>query len=141
MKKYLIGLAALLVVVTGCGNKGKELTCTLEEDDQKMVVEMNFGKDDVIDKMTMTMTMKFEQELTKEELASIQPYIDSMCDSYPHEEVDCKINTDTKGAEIIVVYDIENMSEEAKKDLGYSDEEGKFDVMKKAIEEDGYTCK
>ena len=36
MKKYLIGLAALLVVVTGCGNKGKELTCTLEEDDQKM---------------------------------------------------------------------------------------------------------
>ena len=43
--------------------------------------------------------------------------------------------------EIIVVYDIENMSEKAKEDLGYTDEEGKFDAMKKAIEEDGYTCK
>ena len=141
MKKYLIGLVALLVVATGCGNKGKELTCTGDENGVKRAITINFDGNDKAKKITITGKNNYEREITKEELEASKPYLDTLCDSYPHEAADCEVNADTKGLEIVVVYDITKMTNEEIEELGFDDATLTYENAKEHFEEDGLTCK
>ena len=139
MKKYLILLVAMLLVVTGCG--GKELSCTLEEDGQKAVVDMKFGKDDIVTELKMTMSVPLEEELTDDEKATMESYMGLFCAAYDYEGIECKTNTKSDAIEIVITMDMDGMSAETKTEMGYTDEEGTYDAMKKDLEESGYTCK
>ena len=141
MKKYLIVfVAVMLLVVTGCGNT-KTLSCSLEEDGQKAVVDMEFGDNDVLTKMTMTMSVALEEELTDDEKAMMESYMELMCDAYDYEGIDCKVDTGSKSVDVVITMNLDKMSAEDKTEMGYSDAEATYDAMKKAAEEDGYTCK
>lgn len=140
MKKYLIALVALLIVATGCGN-GKKLTCTKEDDEANSVVNIQFDKNDVVTTMEIVATTKFEKELNETEKAALEEYAATMCEDYPDDFADCKINVSSKSLELKITYDIANMTEEEKEEFGFSEESGTYDEMKKDAEKDGFTCK
>lgn len=138
MKKYLIALVALLVVATGCGNS-KKLTCTMTEDGAKEEIVMTYKKDDLA-KIEMTSTTVSEEEISKDEIAMYEGFVCGMLNAMS-EQVDCKVSAKGKELTMKVTMNIEKMTAEELEELGYKAEETSYEDMKKAAEEDGYTCK
>ena len=137
MKKYLVVLVAMLLVVTGCG--GKKLNCTMEEDGQTAKVVVEFDKNDKAKKVDMTMTMPFEEELSKEEMEYMESYMGLLCSAFDYEGVTCKTDMSSKKVDVIIDMDFGKMSKETLEELEF--EATSYDEMKKSLEESGYTCK
>ena len=139
MKKYLVVLVAMLLVVTGCG--GKKLTCTMEEDGQTAKTVVEFDKNDKAKKVNMTMTMPFEEELSKEEMEYMESYMGLMCAAFDYEGVTCKTDMSSKKVDVVIDMDFGKMSKETLAELDFDAEATSYDAMKKSLEESGYTCK
>ena len=139
MKKYLLVLAIMLLVATGCGKSGKTLSCEKKESDgtiEKVVAE--FDKDNNATAVTMTMTMPFEEGVTKEEAEQTAGFV---CAMVSFEGATCDTKVKDNALEVIFKFDLSKLSDETKEEMGYSKESATYDAMKKSMETAGYTCK
>lgn len=141
MKKFLFLFAALmLVVVTGCG-KTNSLKCTYEDDEQKAVYEMEFDKNDEISTLKMTTSMKLEEELTDEETEQMKSYMSLMCMGFDYEGSKCDVEVEKNAVNLVISIDMTKLTDEEKAELSYNAEDGSLEAMKKAAEDEGFTCK
>ena len=141
MRKYLFSLVAVLLLITGCGNERKKLTCTMEEDGTINEVKMEFGKNDNLTLITMKMVKSFEKELTDDEVKLYENASSVACEQYPKESVECEANVTKKELELVVTYKIAKMTNEELSEAGYKKESATYDEMKKSAENSGFTCK
>lgn len=127
MKKGKLLAASLLVLftMTGCG--GKKLTCTNEikesgiEMNQK--IDVNF-KGDKVDSMKISIDVTLPDSLKDQK--------QTMIDSVKEEVKEAKVTETKNGFKVTGSADA--------KDLG-TDNEAKYDDVKKTLEATGYKCK
>ena len=139
MKKYLALLVAVLLVVTGCGEK--KLTCTMDDESGSEKMVYTFNKDNVATKVDATMTSKFDTELSKEEQESYKSLLDTMCALYDGDAYKCSVDVSAKEYSLTITMDINKMTAEEKEEAGYTEKEATYDYLKENLEESGYTCK
>lgn len=118
MKKLICGLAmcSFALVLAGCG-KGDKLTCTIEADGMTNEETFTF-KDSKVSKYESSMVFESEE------------YAEAM---YGIAKLDSEANVKKDGKKVTLVVDEETIEEQ------YGDQT-KEDI-KKAFEEQGYTCK
>ncbi len=129
MKKRVIlslFVVASLFVLTACGG-GKTLTCTMEEDGNKMTAKIVFDKDGKkVEKATIESTFEFEDEDTAKQMVE---FLESACEGEDAPK-DCSVKQ--SGKEVTM-----KMSP----DLDDEDLAGTFEEVKQGLIDDGYTCK
>lgn len=158
MRKVVYGFGivmASMVLLTGCGGEqGKVLTCSKTESEegifetkteQKYVFKELEDSKTELSKFTLKAEMKFGEkaleEATKEE---IDENLDELLKAFQKETTDgTKINAKKieNGVSVVVEGDLSNISEENKESFLKDDVELTYDAYKKALEEDGFTCK
>lgn len=158
MRKVVYGFGivmASMVLLTGCGGEqGKVLTCSKTESEegifetkteQKYVFKELEDSKTELSKFTFKAEMKFGEkaleEATKEE---IDENLDELLKAFQKETTDgTKINAKKieNGVSVVVEGDLSNISEENKESFLKDDVELTYDAYKKALEEDGFTCK
>lgn len=127
MKKGKLLAASLLVLLTMTGCGGKKLTCTNEikesgiEMNQK--IDVNF-KGDKVDSMKISIDVTLPDSLKDQK--------QTMIDSVKEEVKEAKVTETKNGFKVTGSADA--------KDLG-TDNEAKYDDVKKTLEATGYKCK
>lgn len=142
MKKvYGLFLAILsLTVITGCGSKKNEITCTSTQDDQKVVATVKTDKDDKITNVKMSTSMKAS---SKEELDSTYKLLNSSLDEMNKNE-GAKVSLSKKDLTLTmtVQVDLTKISDDVKSSLGLGDEFNTTGAeFKKTATSNGATCK
>ena len=136
-------LALVLVVVTGCGSKGKTLSCT------------KTSGEGIKDTTTITVTLKGDSaskvKVTEEYVATDEysDFITQLASSFELAFADIKemkgvsLKSNIKGNTFSYEYvaDLTKMSKEDVDKLDMGDFSLGYDALKKSAEEDGYTCK
>ncbi len=125
--KWLAASLLVLLTMTGCGSKG--LTCTSESNslgmEMKNTIKVNF-KGDKVDSMKVTVDVTLPDSLKDQK--------QTMIDSF-------KENGDVENAKVTETkngFKVEGSANA--KDLG-TDNNAKYDDVKKALEGSGYKCK
>lgn len=130
----LLGLSSMLFL-TGCGGDAHTLTCSKTEDDGKVEVKVKFNSDETkAEKVTMDMTMKGD-DASKEELEQAKALYEGFLCANKGEDGFDKCEVSVKGNDLVI--HMEGTAES----LGEEDFDGSMEEVKKAAEEDGYTCK
>lgn len=127
-KKVILSLLVMssLFVLTACGG-GKKLTCTMEEEGNKMTANIVFDKDGTkVEKATVDSTFAFEDEDTAKQMVD---FLKSACEGEDAPK-DCSVKQ--KGKEVTMT-----MSGDAEE----SEMTGTYDEVKADLIEEGYTCK
>lgn len=127
-KKVILSLLVVssLFVLTACGG-GKKLTCTMEEEGNKMTANIVFDKDGTkVEKATVDSTFAFEDEDTAKQMVD---FLKSACEGEDAPK-DCSVKQ--KGKEVTMT-----MSGDAEE----SEMTGTYDEVKADLIEEGYTCK
>lgn len=146
MKNFLkVGVLALvLVLVSGCGAKGKVLTCTMTNEETGMksdqTMKVSF-KDNKASKVNMTMKMTLDDEYASY-LSSVKSMMDSEFEEFTSKtgvKYDSKADKNT--ININLELDVTKLSESDLKDMNFDNSLGTYDEVKKSLEESGYTCK
>lgn len=127
MKKGKLLAASLLVLLTMTGCGGKKLTCTNEIKESgiemNQIIDVNF-KGDKVDSMKVTVDVTLPDSLKDQK--------QTMIDSMKEEVKDAKVTETKNGFKVTGSTDA--------KDLG-TDNEAKYDDVKKTLEATGYKCK
>lgn len=143
-KTKLLGCLLIVPLLAACGNGGKTLVCERTEEDGLLIEthEYTFTKDDVASGLTSTIKYDFSKvenftELgctdlddCKEKASSLK----SQCDA-DNDYDNCSVK-DTKDTVSI----IGKVSKEAIENVK-DKEEGKYENIKKNLEDSGYKCK
>lgn len=153
MRKVAYGFGVLLmavVLLTGCGNSEKVLTCTISHNDSGVVLdseEKYTFNGTQISKVDLKMTYHFEDsilaELTEEELTQmIDEIASNLNDSFETDE-GTTINVEKNKDNLVftLVGDPAKMSEENKTTWIGDSKSYSYDMSKKNLEDQGYTCK
>ena len=142
-------LAVSVLLITGCGNSEKTLTCTSSEEDSglKMSQEVTMTfKDDKISNVKMSI----DNEATDDTIIDNWDMFVSMLETQfeKTDEDGVKLSTDNDTANHIynvsLEVDLEKASDDSlsKYDLdGIADENATYEDTKKELEDSGYTCK
>ena len=127
----LIGIGFGALVLTGCGGKAHTLVCDLKSGDQSNHIEIEFNDDETkAEKISLELSMNVGDEATEEQIDQTKQYLEEGCKSSGYS--DCKVSVDGKK----IVYSYSTTPEESGMETT-----GKIEDVKKAAEEDGYTCK
>lgn len=130
-------MAAMVVLLTGCG--GDKLVATKTEDGLEQKVEVTF-KNDKASEIVMTMETNSEEEA--EEAADMYKGIMAMASGMAEEggeEVDLGMEVEAKGKKLIIKMNAEAFMEQYGEDV--SDEELTREALEKSLEESGFTIK
>ena len=140
MKKYLMTLSVLLValvVVTGCGDSGKKLSCKGKEGDADTEAIVTFK-----DEKVSAITIKSSSEASyKEEANAAKTLLDTTYGPQFEkvEGVSYKAEVKDKRVTMILDIDISKTSDDIKESFATSSTT--YDDIKKEYEGKGYTCK
>ncbi len=146
MKKCLgVALAVIMVgTLTGCGSS-KTLKCsqTLSETDDmtmKQDLKFTFNKDEV-SVMSAVQTIEVSDDY-KSYLSELEDGLKDEMEQY-EDVAGYSYDLKTKGNTVTftLTADLAKMDEEAKEDLSLDETGVSYDDIKKAYEEQGYTCK
>lgn len=144
-KSVFLSLGICLLLLTGCMNKTKTLTCSKNLSDSSIKmdqkIDIKFVNDKVED-MSTTITVNLPD--------SYKSYIDTFKENLEKEYKSkygkyksIKLETNVKGdsqIDVNMYFDYKNMSSSDKKELNLSGSE-KYSVNKKTLEDQGFTCK
>ena len=142
-------LAVSVLLITGCGNSEKTLTCTNSEEDSglKMTQEVTMTfKDDKVSYVKMSV----DNEATDDAIIENWDMFVSMLETEFEEtsKDGVKLTTNNNANKHIynvsLEIDLEKASEDALKEYGLSsitEENASYDETKKSAEDDGFTCK
>lgn len=137
MKKgmLLVALAVPTLLVTGCNEQEKSLTCTLTEDaggaTTTSVMDMNFKGNQVQD-ITLDITIDYTDEYK------------SFAEIFEQTLESQKTNLEDIGYEVKITSGENSLTLTAQGTKDTLDEEeitGSYDATKESLEEAGYTCK
>ena len=144
-KKLFLGalIGVMLLSVTGCGNSGTILTCTMEDssDGTTMTQEWNVSfENDIATKMTSITKIEVNDEY-EEQLDQIEESLKET-DLQQTEGMKESFERDGNILTMTVEADVTKMTEEEKDDFGFSDnDDNSYDTVKENLESEGYTCK
>ena len=127
----LVGLGCGALLLAGCGGKAHTLTCTMESEEQKQTIEIQFDKDEKkAESVWMEMTMSLGDDVADDQVSQSKDAIKSGCEQAGYKK--CKVSSSGKK----LTYSFETTPESA----GF-EAYGTLEDTKKAAEADGYTCK
>lgn len=146
MKKiYILMIGFFMILLTGCG-KEQFLECsqTFEQAGmsikQDMTATFNFVEATYID-----MTLDIHVDDSYLELASIETLRDELKKEYDSQYnkdgITLNYTTSKNNVVVDVDFDLKNISDKDKKTLDLGDVYGTIEATKKAMEDQGYTCK
>ena len=146
-KKYFMitALALSIITLSGCVGEVKTLECTktIETEGMKTKELLNaeFSKNKVtnINMSILFDTTGQEKELTKVLEATLN---DTFEEEYGNKKgVEYKVNATSSEVGVSIKMELDKMTEEDKKELDVNDNYSTYDDSKKALEDEGYTCK
>ena len=147
MKKKLILLSAIaltMLLVTGCGNKTRVLSCSINgtESGVKYTQDMDATfKGDKVAKIDMKMAFDIS-EFPEDYKPTLE---ENMRKTYEetYKKTGSSVKVETKDNDILVYInmDLEKMSDEDKAALNVVDTKGSYSATKLDMEKSGYTCK
>lgn len=143
MKKVMSLFVAVLalILVTGCGNNGKTITCSQDVMGQEMTIAATTDKDDKVTKVKMEMSMKANSE---EEAKAAVASLELGKAAYEGKE-GIKVNVSRKGVKAIMTIeaDLTKASKEDLEELDMAIEDADLTGanFKKNAEDEGATCK
>lgn len=142
MKKLLLSLG-LVLVLTGCG--GKKLTCTAEEEEMgmKMVGKATITfKGDKVAKVKETADVTVTDEM-KSLIDTLKSSLEESYNKYNDYGVKAKVTVKDATISTSIEYNVNKISDENLEKLKDSDiyYSGTYDEVKKALEDEGFTCK
>ena len=129
----LVGVGVGALLLSGCGGGGSDhtLVCDLKSGEQTNHVEIKFNDDETkAEKISYELSMSVGDEATEEQLEQTKEYLEEGCKTSGNKNCSVKI----EGKKLI--YSYETTPEDANIEAN-----GKLEDVKKAAQEDGYTCK
>lgn len=143
MKKVLMALAAMgiVLVLTGCGTE--TLTCTMSQDEsgmkmnQKAVVTF---EDNEVTKMKMDVEVEVDEAYANY-ISMMESMLESQFTQFSDNGAKVDVSSDDSKINVSIDMDVKKMTDEQKENLDMEDVYGSKDATKKALEEQGYTCK
>ena len=153
MKKISMVFLSLLtiILIAGCGTteeKEQKLVCTSIENDDGMSIESVISmtyKNNKLNHMTMEVNTKVTDSDIQENWGIFESAMDEDNKEFNKDGISLKVESDAKNYEYKTTLDIdvENATEEALKEQGFSDlkkDNSTIKSSKEAAEEDGYVC-
>ncbi len=153
MKKISMIFLGLLtiILIAGCGTteeKEQKLVCTSTENDDGMSIESVISmtyKNNKLNHMTMEVNTKVTDSDIQENWKIFESAMDEDNKEFNKDGISLKVESDAKNYEYKTTLDIdvENTTEEALKEQGFSDlkdDNSTIKSSKEAAEEDGYVC-
>lgn len=146
MKKQLIGAAAALLLLAGCGSaneatKKETKACTFKESDQEIVITLE-ADDNIIKTMTVGIGMDVGVDLNEEQLAAMKPAI---LESIGYDEEDgVEVKLESKDGVLHAEVKMDASADGAfMKSMGIDADESdmKLDEFVQFMEEEGAVCK
>ncbi len=143
MKKGLMALAAMgiVLVLTGCGTE--TLTCTMSQDEsgmkmnQKAVVTF---EDNEVTKMKMDVEVEVDEAYANY-ISMMESMLESQFTQFSDNGAKVDVSSSDSKINVSIDMDVKKMTDEQKENLDMEDVYGSKDATKKALEEQGYTCK
>lgn len=143
MKKVLMALAAMgiVLVLTGCGTE--TLTCTMSQDEsgmkmnQKAVVTF---EDNEVTKMKMDVEVEVDEAYANY-ISMMESMLESQFTQFSDNGAKVDVSSSDSKINVSIDMDVKKMTDEQKENLDMEDVYGSKDATKKALEEQGYTCK
>lgn len=146
MKKiHVLIIALLTIILTGCG-KEQYLECSQTLEQSGMTINQNVvTKFTLIEATYIDMTLDIKVSDSYLQNASIDTLKDALKTQYDSQYgkkgITLNYTTDKNNIIIDIDFDLHNISDEDKKALNLTDVYGTITATKKAMEDQGYTCK
>lgn len=142
-------LTVSLLLITGCGNSEKTLTCTNTEEDSglKMSQEVTMTfKDDKVTYVKMSIDNEAVDDTIIDNWDMFVSMLEGQFDEKSEDGVSLKINnnTDKHIFNVSLEIDLEKATDDALSTYGLdgiTDENASYEDTKKDAEADGFTCK
>ena len=146
MKKIITYLCVLSLALVGCKNKdtSKTLKCSMEREESSnnivQTLEANFEDDKVI-----SINMKIQTILNEKYIPYIDSFVTQMEEQFSNYKdkrgITSNVYQDESSVTISISFNVNNLDEEAKKELGFIDTNDNLENAKKSLEKSGYICK
>lgn len=144
-KSIFLSMALILLLVTGCMNKTKTLVCTKDigtsSIDMTQSINIKFI-DDKVEDMTTTINVNLPdnyKSYINTFKTTLEKEYKSKYGSYKNVKLNTKVKNDNE-IDVTMYFDYKKMSSSEKKALNLSGSE-KYSVNKKALEDQGFSCK
>ncbi len=130
----ILGISCGVLLLTGCGNSGKVLTCTAEEGESgKIEIQMGFNADGT-ELQNIRTVMEGDASDSIDEISSLSS--DEICDEINLPFATCKANITGSKVHLegtVAARDIDEVFSEVDDSITYNS-------IKEAAEADGFTC-
>lgn len=146
MKKFIIYLCVLSLALVGCKNKNNSetLKCSMEKEEASnnivQTLEASFEQDKVI-----SINMKIQTLLNEKYVPYIDSFVTQMEEQFSNYKdkkgITSNVYQDESSVTISISFNINNLDEETKNELGFIDTNDTYENAKKSLEKSGYTCK
>ncbi len=142
-------LTVSVLLITGCGNSEKTLTCTNSEEDSGLTmsqeVTMTF-KDDKISNVKMSIDSEATDDTIIDNWDMFASMMETQFEESNKDGVKLSTNNDTNKHifNVSLEIDLEKASDDALSEYGLdgiADESATYEDTKKEAEDSGYTCK
>ena len=142
-------LTVSVLLITGCGNSEKPLTCTNSEEDSGLTmsqeVTMTF-KDDKISNVKMSIDSEATDDTIIDNWDMFASMMETQFEESNKDGVKLSTNNDTNKHifNVSLEIDLEKASDDALSEYGLdgiADESATYEDTKKEAEDSGYTCK
>lgn len=145
MKKTLVGAAAALLLLAGCGSGSPEekevKTCSIEQDGQKIDITLE-GKDNVLQTITVGVDIDLGMDISEDQKDAMKSMILSSLGFEEGDDVQVNLESNDGVLSADVVFDASKESQFMKAiGVDSSDPELPLDEMVKEMENQGATCK
>lgn len=142
MKRLLL-VFFLGIVLTGCGNKTKVLTCTTTKKEENMDVEIKLKAEwdnDTLKAVQLDTFYHLEKGLTNDKKDSFKSYLDHTMSSW-NEKSGVKYTSNIENEELKLSLNIDALKgKEALKEFGIVENNSNYDNLKEVLEGQQYSC-
>ena len=134
-QKLILGVILGSLLLTGCGNDKKTLSCVKNDDSGNLQMKVEYQKDQVL---KQTLEMKIEQE-NEENAKLAKERVDELIGSQYKNQSQTTYESKVEGKNVVVTLtiDVENLTEQEKESLKIYDS---FKEEKDSLLDDGFTC-
>lgn len=144
MKKTLVGAAAALLLLAGCGSSQAEKevkNCSIEQDGQKIDITLE-GTDNVLKTITVGVDIDLGMDITEDQKDAMKSMILSSLGFEEGDDVQVNLESNDGVLSADVVFDASKESQFMQAiGVDSSDPELPLDEMVKEMENQGATCK
>lgn len=145
MKKLVACLCLFSLVLVGCNDKKvQELKCTMEETVSEnnviKTIETNFENNKVL-----AASIKLQTLLNEKYLPYIDSFVKQMEEQFSNYKdkkgITSNIYQDDTSVTVYISFNINNLDDDTKQELGFINTDDSYDSAKKSLESNGYKCK